>query len=81
VATTDQLAALQAQCRDVYVDPALMQYAVRLVSATRRPAQAGLKDLEPLLTCGASPRATIGLVEGARALALLRGRRYCLPDD
>ncbi|MBL8370396.1 MAG: MoxR family ATPase [Burkholderiaceae bacterium] len=81
VATTDQLAALQAQCRDVYVDPALMQYAVRLVSATRRPAQAGLKDLEPLLNAGASPRATIGLVEGARALALLRGRRYCLPDD
>jgi MoxR-like ATPase len=81
VATTDQLAALQAQCRDVYVDPSLMQYAVRLVSATRRPADAGLKDLAPLITAGASPRATIGLVEGARALALLRGRRYCLPED
>ena len=81
VATMAQLAALQATCREVYVDPALVQYAVRLVSATRRPAAAGLPELAPWLGCGASPRATIGLTEGARALALLRGRRYCLPED
>ena len=81
VATTDQLAALQAQCREVYVDPSLVQYAVRLVSATRTPEKHGLKDTARLITYGASPRATIGLVEGARALALLRGRRYALPED
>ncbi|MBL8388533.1 MAG: AAA family ATPase [Hydrogenophaga sp.] len=81
VATTDQLAALQAVCREVYVDPSLVQYAVRLVSATRTPERHGLKDTARLITYGASPRATIGLVEGARALALLRGRSYALPED
>ena len=81
VATTEQLAALQQACRRVYVDPSLIQYAVRLVSATRKPAQHGLTDLGRLLTYGASPRATINLVEGARALAMLRGRTYALPED
>lgn len=81
VATTDQLAALQALCRQVFVDPALVQYAVRLVSATRRPEKHGLKDTARFITYGASPRATIGLVEGARALAMLRGRNYALPED
>ena len=81
VATTDQLAALQAQCRQVYVDPSLVQYAVRLVSATRNPDKHGLKNTARLITYGASPRATIGLVEGARALAMLRGRSYALPED
>ncbi len=81
VATTDQLAALQAQCRAVYVDPALVQYAVKLVSATRTPEKHGIKDLARFITYGASPRATIGLVEGARALAMLRGRSYALPED
>ena len=81
VATTDQLAALQALCRQVYVDPALVQYAVRLVSATRTPEKHGLKDTARFITYGASPRATIGLVEGARALAMLRGRNYALPED
>jgi len=81
VSTTDQLAALQHHCREVYVDPALVQYAVKLVSATREPVRAGLKDLTRYLSYGASPRATISLIEGARALALLRGRSYALPED
>lgn len=81
VASTEQLAALQARCREVYVDPALVQYAVKLVSATRRPAQHGLTELQRFITFGASPRATISLTEGARALALLRGRSYALPED
>ena len=76
-----QLAELQAECRKVYVDPSLIQYAVKLVSATRDPARHGLKDLARFITFGASPRATISLVEGARALALLRGRGYALPED
>ena len=81
VASMDQLAQLQAECRQVYVDPSLVQYAVRLVSATRAPADAGLDELAPMVTYGASPRATIGLIEGARALALMRGRGYALPED
>ncbi|MGV3493838.1 MAG: AAA family ATPase [Ramlibacter sp.] len=81
VATTEQLAALQKECREIYVDPSLVQYAVRLVSATRTPDRHGLKDLQRFITYGASPRATIGLVEGARALAMLRGRGYALPED
>ncbi len=81
VATTEQLAALQAECRKVYVDPSLIQYAVKLVSATRDPARHGLKDLTRFITFGASPRATINLTEGARALAMLRGRMYALPED
>ena len=81
VATTDQLAQLQSQCRAVYVDPALVQYAVKLVAATRKPDLHGLPALAPCITYGASPRATIGLVEGARALALMRGRSYALSED
>ncbi|SCK40027.1 MoxR-like ATPase [Variovorax sp. HW608] len=81
VATTDQLAALQAEARRVYVDPSLIQYAVRLVSATRAPEKHGLKDLRRFITFGASPRASISLTEGARAMALLRGRSYALPED
>ena len=81
VATTEQLAQLQRECRSVYVDPSLIQYAVRLVSATRTPGKHGLKDLARFITFGASPRATINLTEGARALAMLRGRSYALPED
>ena len=81
VATTEQLAELQHACRQVYVDPSLITYAVRLVSATRTPEKHDLKDLRRLITYGASPRATINLIEGARALAMLRGRTYVLPED
>ncbi|QTD46713.1 AAA family ATPase [Ottowia testudinis] len=81
VASMDQLAALQRACRQVYVDPSLVQYAVKLVTATRAPAEVGLKDLAPMITFGASPRATIGLIEGAKALAMMRGRTYALPED
>ncbi len=81
VASTEQLAALQRECRQVYVDPSLIQYAVRLVSATRDPEKHGLKDLARFITFGASPRASINLTEGARALAMLRGRSYVLPED
>jgi MoxR-like ATPase len=81
IATTEQLSALQAECRKTYVDPELMQYAVKLVSATRHPERYGLADLGRFITFGASPRATINLIEGARALAFLRGRGYVLPED
>ncbi len=81
VATTDELAALQRECRAGYVDPSLMQYAVRLVAATREPDRFGIKDVGRYLTWGASPRATIHLIEAARALGFLRGRAYVLPED
>jgi MoxR-like ATPase len=58
-----------------------MQYAVRLASATRHPERYGLPDLRRYLSFGASPRAPIYLIEGARALAFLRGRSYALPED
>ncbi len=81
VASMGQLVELQQECRKIYVDPSLAQYAVRLVSATRRPDKYDLADLGKYLTFGASPRATIGLIEGARALAYMRGRAYALPED
>ena len=81
VANTDQLLDLQKQARNVYVDPALIQYVVRLVSATRDPEKHGIKDLARYITYGASPRASINLIEGGRALAYLRGRDYVLPED
>ncbi len=81
VATTDQLAQLQRECRKGYVDPSLIDYAVKLVAATRTPDKYGLKDIGKYLTFGASPRATIHMIEAARALALLRGRDYALPED
>ncbi|OFZ90775.1 MAG: ATPase [Betaproteobacteria bacterium RBG_16_64_18] len=81
VATTDQLGALQRECRTTYVDPDLIRYAVKLVSATRYPDRFGLTELARYIQFGASPRASISLIEGARALAFLRGRRYALPED
>ena len=81
VASTEELAALQQACRRVYVDPSLIQYAVRLAAVTRYPDRHGLPELTRFVTFGASPRAPIHLIEGARALAFLRGRAYALPDD
>jgi len=81
VASTEQLSALQRECRNAYVDPSLIQYAVRLATATRDPEQFGLKDLGRYITYGASPRASIHMIEAARALAHLRGRAYVLPED
>ena len=81
IASMEQLHTLQTECRKVYIDPSILQYAVRLVSATRSPEKHGLKDLARLLAYGVSPRATINLAEGARALAMMRGRNYVLPQD
>jgi MoxR-like ATPase len=81
VLTTDQLLDLQQRTQQVYVDPALIEYAIRLVSATRRPEEVGLKDLKRYITFGASPRASINLILAAKALAFVRGRTYALPED
>jgi MoxR-like ATPase len=81
VASLEELQQLQRECRAVYVEPALMQYAVRLANATRQPDRFGIKEVSKYLTFGASPRASIHLIEAARALAFLRGRDYALPQD
>ncbi len=81
VASLDDLRSLQRECAKVYVDPALIRYAVRIVAATREPANCGAPELKKLITYGASPRASINLTEASRALALMRGRRYVLPQD
>jgi MoxR-like ATPase len=81
VATTEQLRALQRECRTGYVDPSIIQYAVRLAAATRDPGRYGAGDLSRYLSYGASPRASISLIEGGRALGYLRGRAYVLPED
>jgi MoxR-like ATPase len=76
-----QLQALQAQVDQIFVDRSVVRYAVDLVHATRDPVKYGLPDLEPVVALGASPRASLALVRGARALALLRGRPHASPQD
>jgi MoxR-like ATPase len=81
VLTAEQLVALQKVADGVFVHEAVVDYAVRLVLATRAPAEHGLDDLVPLIAHGGSPRATLGLVAASRALALMRGRDYVLPQE
>lgn len=81
VLTTDQLLMLQQEADKVYVDPILIEFAVKLVTATRKLSEVGLKDLDHYITFGASPRASINLILTARALAFVRGRDYALPQD
>jgi MoxR-like ATPase len=81
VLSVQELSQMQAACREIYVDPTLIRHAVRLTAATRKPGAFGQSKLAPLLMHGASPRASISLIEGARALAALRGRTYVLPED
>jgi MoxR-like ATPase len=81
VLTTEELVALQEQVDKVYVDPALIEYAVRMVTATRNPKEVGLQEIEHYIMFGASPRASINLILTGRALAFVRGRNYALPQD
>jgi MoxR-like ATPase len=81
ILTPEKLIAMQAEVEQVYVDPALIEYSVRLANATRNPAEVGLGDLKRYVSFGASPRASINLILGARALAFVRGRDYVLPHD
>jgi MoxR-like ATPase len=81
VLSLGELIALQRAVFDIYVDPALVSYAVALATATREPAAHGLDELAPYIAYGASPRGPISLVQSARALALIRGRDYALAED
>ncbi len=75
------LAELQRLTADVYVDRTIVDYAVALTAATRRPDEVGLPKVKEFIAFGASPRGSINLVHAARALAVARGRRYVLPSD
>jgi MoxR-like ATPase len=81
VLETERLLEFQQAAAQLYVDPSLIEYAVRLVTATREPLLHGLDAIAPYVTYGASPRATINLVLAGRARAFLHGREYVLPDD
>jgi MoxR-like ATPase len=76
-----QLIRLQGVASRVFVHHALVDYVVRVVVTTRAPAAHGLADVAGWVAYGASPRATLGIVAAARALALVRGRDYVLPQD
>jgi MoxR-like ATPase len=81
VLSREEMLALQQAADAIFIHDAIVDYAVRLVLASRAPAEHGLADLAPLISHGASPRATLGLVAASRALALLRGREFVLPQD
>ena len=81
VLTLEELRELQRATVAVYVDPALISYAVELATATRTPASYGLVELSDYIAFGASPRGPIAVVQAARALALLRGRDYVVVED
>jgi MoxR-like ATPase len=81
VATPQQVLEARRRIADLYVDERIMDYIVDIVHTTRKPEEAGLKELAPLIEYGASPRATIFLAQAARAHAFLRGRNFVTPDD
>ncbi|HEY3614736.1 MAG TPA: MoxR family ATPase, partial [Gaiellales bacterium] len=79
--TIEELRVLQATVREIYVDPGLVSYALRLATATRNPAEVGLPDIQRYISFGASPRGPISLIHAARGLAAVRGRDYVLVQD
>jgi len=81
VVSPEQILSARKLVREVYMDDRIKDYVLNLVTTTRLPAERGLKNLQPLIAYGASPRAGIYLIESARAHAFLRGRGYVIPDD
>ena len=73
--------AARHRIAELYVDERIVDYIVDIVHATRKPGEAGLPELAPLIEFGASPRATIALAQASRAHAFLRGRTFVTPDD
>ncbi|NKV31849.1 AAA domain-containing protein [Rhodococcus hoagii] len=76
-----ELVRLQKVASNVFVHHALVDYVVRVIAATRTPREFGLEDVAGWIAYGASPRATLGIISASRALALLRGRDYVVPQD
>ena len=80
-ATPEAIMSARHRITELYMDDRIVDYIVDIVHATRKPADAGLADLAPLIEFGASPRATIALAQASRAHAFLRGRTFVTPDD
>jgi MoxR-like ATPase len=81
VVTPERLLHAREIVHEVYVDEKVKDYVLDLVLATRRPADYGMEDLEPLIAFGASPRAGIAMILAARAHAFIHGRGYVTPED
>lgn len=81
VVHASELQGMQRVADAVYVHPKIMEYAVSLANATRRPKDYGMGDLAQYISYGSSPRASLNLILGGKALALVRGREYVLPED
>jgi MoxR-like ATPase len=81
VLSPELLAAYQELAKEVFVDRRVSEYAVALVGATRNPKEVGIEEIAHYIEFGASPRGSINLIHGGRALALLRGRSYVVPED
>jgi MoxR-like ATPase len=81
ILNTGDLLRLQGIAANNFVHHALVDYVVRVVMATRYPEQLGMNDVKSWISFGASPRASLGIIAGARSLALVRGRDYVIPQD
>lgn len=81
VATIDDIAFLQQLCKRVYIDPAIKNYIVNIVQATRNTQKILPPELSQYVAMGASTRAAIAFMEVAKAAAIVNGRTYCTPDD
>jgi MoxR-like ATPase len=77
----EEILRLRTVVDGIYVDPKIENYILDLVFATRQPGEFGIKDLEPLIAYGASPRASIYLIKASKAMACLRKRGYVIPED
>ena len=76
-----QIVSAREVVRQIYVDDKIKEYVLDIVGATRHPSEAGLDELQSLVSFGASPRASIHLIEASRAHAFLKGRGYVTPED
>ncbi|GBD90054.1 ATPase family associated with various cellular activities [bacterium BMS3Abin04] len=81
VISQKQIISARKLARNIYVDEKIEQYILDIVMATRKPSEFGLSDLSDLISYGASPRATINLALGARAMAFIKRRGYVIPED
>jgi len=81
VITPDQLLRARQRVKEIYVDEKIKEYVLDLIFASRYPARNNLSDLEPLISFGASPRATLYLIMASRAHAFLKGRGFVTPED
>ncbi|WP_330229905.1 MoxR family ATPase [Nocardia sp. NBC_00508] len=77
----EELIRLQKVAANTFVHHALVDYVVRVITATRTPADFGMQDVASWISYGASPRASLGIIAAARAVALIRGRDYVVPQD